>query len=84
VRVRDLGEMRCGIVTFDAEGARAGEIKAALAKQGFNVTVSTRTSTLLDMDARGVAEVVRASVHCYNTEDECDRLVKAVAAAARG
>lgn len=84
VRVRDLGEVRCGIVTFDADGARAGEIKAALARRGFNVTVSTRTSTLLDMDARGVAEVVRASVHCYNTEDECDRLVKAVAETVRG
>jgi cysteine desulfurase/selenocysteine lyase len=84
VRVRDLGEVRCGIVTFDADGARAGEIKAALARRGFNVTVSTRTSTLLDMDARRVAEVVRASVHCYNTEDECDRLVKAVAEIVRG
>jgi len=84
VRVRDLGEVRCGIVTFDADGVAAGEVKAALARQGFNVTVSTRTSTLLDMDARGVAEVVRASVHCYNTEDECDRLVTAVARIVRG
>jgi selenocysteine lyase/cysteine desulfurase len=35
------------------------------------------------MEQRGLADVVRASVHYFNTEDELDRLVGAVAEIAR-
>ena len=54
------------------------EIKALLAEQGINVSVTKAASTLLDMNARGLTEMVRASVHYYNTEDEIDRLVEAL------
>jgi cysteine desulfurase/selenocysteine lyase len=70
---------RCGIVTF-AAGVEAESAKAQLARQRINVTTSSRRSTLLDMDARGLTMLVRASVHYYNTEDEVDRFVRAVAA----
>lgn len=75
--VRDLGEVRCGIVTFTGPRPPA-EIKALLAEQGINVSVTKAASTLLDMNARGLTEMVRASVHYYNTEDEIDRLVEAL------
>jgi selenocysteine lyase/cysteine desulfurase len=80
VTVRDLGERRCGIVTFTLDGVAAGEVMRRLAERGINVAVSTLAGTLLDMRARGLAEVVRASVHYYNTEAEVARLVEAVAA----
>jgi cysteine desulfurase/selenocysteine lyase len=79
VSVHDLGTERCGIVTF-AAGVDAASVKAQLARQRINVTTSSRRSTLLDMDARGLTMVVRASVHYYNSEDEVDRFVRAVAA----
>jgi cysteine desulfurase/selenocysteine lyase len=79
VSVHDLGTERCGIVTFTA-GVDAASVKAQLARQRINVTTSSRRSTLLDMDARGLTMVVRASVHYYNSEDEVDRFVRAVAA----
>lgn len=72
VTVRDLGLERCGIVTFTAAGRGAGEIQRALAARSINTTVSRASSTRLDMEARGLDEVVRASVHYYNTEAEIE------------
>jgi cysteine desulfurase / selenocysteine lyase len=80
VTVRDIGDVRCGIVTFDVDGVPARQIKAALARDRINVTVSEPSSTLLDARARRLPDLVRASVHYYNTEDELDRLVAAVRA----
>jgi cysteine desulfurase / selenocysteine lyase len=80
VTVRDRGRVRCGIVTFTVDGHAAEAVKDALAKAGINVTVSTRTSTLIDMSARDLDAVVRASVHYYNDDAEIDRLVRVVAA----
>jgi cysteine desulfurase/selenocysteine lyase len=80
VTVRDLGKVRCGIVTFTKEGTGAEAIKAGLAAQRINVTTSGRASTLLDMAARRLDTVVRASVHYYNSEDEVERFARAVAA----
>lgn len=80
VTVHDLGEERCGIVTFRVDGHDEEAIKAQLARQKINVTVSTRFSTRLDMEARGLEQMVRASVHYYNTSEEIDRLCAAIAA----
>jgi cysteine desulfurase / selenocysteine lyase len=78
VTVRDIGRQRCGIVTFTAEGRPAHEIKQALAAQRINVETSSPPSTLLDAAARRLPELVRASVHYYNDEDEVARVVAAV------
>jgi selenocysteine lyase/cysteine desulfurase len=43
-----------------------------------NVSVAPRHYTLLDMEERGLPEVVRSSVHYYNAESEIDRLVDVV------
>jgi selenocysteine lyase/cysteine desulfurase len=88
VVVRDLGAERCGIVTFTVEGLAPEAIKAALAREAINVTVSSRGSTRIDMEQRGLTDLVRASVHYYNTEEELERLCDVVAGmqaeAARG
>ncbi len=73
VVVRDLGEERCGIVTFTAEGRRPDEIKGALAARAINVSIASPASTLLDSEERGLGEIVRASVHYFNTDDEIER-----------
>jgi len=79
VSVRDLGVVRGGIVSFTVRGVDAARVKAALRAASINVTVSPARGTLLDMRARGLSEVVRASVHYYNTDEELDRLVTEVA-----
>ena len=83
VAARDLGAVRGGIVSFTVRDVDAARVKAALRAARINVTVSPARGTLLDMRARGLHEVVRASVHYYNTEDEIDRLVIEVARLAR-
>jgi len=78
VTVRDLGEVKCGIVTFTIDGADLEEVKQQLAACKMNVTVSRPPSTRLDMEARGLDGVVRASVHYYNTEGEVERFAQAI------
>jgi cysteine desulfurase/selenocysteine lyase len=82
VRTRDLGRIRSGIVTFTVEGKDPLELKAALAGRRMNVTTSPVEVARLDMEPRGIAHMVRASPHYYNTEDEVDRFAAAVAALA--
>jgi cysteine desulfurase / selenocysteine lyase len=80
VTVRDIGAERCGIVTFTADGMGAREVQQALAGRSMNATISTVASTRFDMEARGLDEVVRASVHYYNDEAEIERFCAAVRA----
>jgi selenocysteine lyase/cysteine desulfurase len=82
VRLRDLGRRQCGIVTFTAEGKPARQIVAALSRQRMNCHASAPGSTLLDATARRLPDLVRASVHYYNTEAEVARFAAAVAALA--
>jgi cysteine desulfurase / selenocysteine lyase len=79
VRVRDLGVRRCGIVSFTVDGRSSGAVKEDLARRAINVSVSPGHYTRYDMVERGMEDLVRASVHYYNSEDEVDALVAAVA-----
>jgi cysteine desulfurase/selenocysteine lyase len=76
--VQDLGwrdgAAQCGIVTFTHDRVGVADLVA----QRIVVRLNERSATLLDMEARGLDAVVRASVHYYNTEDELDRFVEAV------
>ena len=78
--VCDLGRERCGIVSFTHAGHAALDIVKALAARRINATVSTPSSTRLDAEARRLPELVRASVHYYNTEEEVERFAAAIAA----
>ena len=79
VSVHDLGAERCGIVTFRSARMPAAGIQVALAAQAINVSTTSVLGTRLDMEQRGLDRLVRASVHYYNSEDEVDRFVRAVA-----
>jgi selenocysteine lyase/cysteine desulfurase len=80
VTVRDEGVERCGIVSFTVTGRDADAIQGLLAKARINVSVSRVASTRLDMEARALPDLVRASVHYYNTEEEIARLCTVLAA----
>jgi len=80
VTVHDLGAVKGGIVTFSLAGVEPAAVQTALRAQAINVSVSGPSSTRWDMEARGLAGLVRASVHYLTTDDEIDRLAAAVAA----
>lgn len=83
VTVHDLGVRRCGIVTFTTDTLTPGQVKAAMREHRVNVSVAPASGALFDMRARGLDELVRASVHYYNTDDELDRFVTLLAGALR-
>lgn len=80
VTVRDLGRVRCGIVTFTCNDHSPGEVMQRLKAKGIAVRTIERSSARIDMEQRGLDELVRASVHYYNTEAEIERLCAAVRA----
>jgi selenocysteine lyase/cysteine desulfurase len=78
--VHDLGREKCGIVTFSLGERDADEVKHTLRDQRINVSVVPPSSALLDTTARGLPPLLRASPHIYNTHDEIDALISALAA----
>lgn len=78
VSVHDLGEKRCGIVTFRKAGVDTECMAESLRHQGINVSVSNLAYARLDLEPRGLAALLRASVHYFNTEEEIERFVKAI------
>jgi cysteine desulfurase / selenocysteine lyase len=84
VIARDLGRVRSGIVTFTCNGHSPGEVMQRLKANGIAVRTVERASARIDMEQRGLDELVRASVHYYNTEAEIERLCAAVRAISTG
>ena len=80
VSVHDLGQRKCGIVTFLKVGIDPTEMARRLLEQKINVSVSSLPSARLDLEPRNLSSLTRASVHYFNTEDEIARFVEAIRA----
>ena len=79
VRLHDLGSgPRSGIVSFTVEGEAATATRARLASQGIHVGANGVPYTPLDMQARGLDGIVRASVSPLNDESDIERLASAL------
>lgn len=79
ILVQDLGELKCGIVTFTKDGESATKLYQRLKKNNIDTSVSVMPYARLDLEKRGLDEILRASVHYYNTEDEIFRFCEVVA-----
>ncbi|WP_104433039.1 aminotransferase class V-fold PLP-dependent enzyme [Kineococcus xinjiangensis] len=79
--VHDQGVRRCGIVTFTVDGVPAAQVQGELSAAGVNTSVAAAASARLDLGSRGLPDVVRASVHYYNDEEDVERLLAALPAA---
>lgn len=78
VTVHDHGEHLCGIVTFSVRGVSSADVAGRLRAAGVNTSVTTAANSRFDPLA--TENLVRASVHYYNTAEELDRLCAALPA----
>lgn len=72
VTVHDHGERLCGIVTFSVDGIPSTEVADRLRAAAVNTSVTTAANSRFD--PRATQDLVRASVHYYNTAAEIERL----------
>lgn len=79
VRALDRGRQLGALVTVAVEGQEAAAFKAALDRRGINSALSFRQFAQFDFGDKDVDWCLRLSPHYYNTEDEIDLVVAAVA-----
>ena len=78
VRVHELSETQSGIVTFSKVGIGAEKLQDLLHQQRVNTSISKRTNARLDLDRDIQCDVVRASLHYYNSDSEIERVVQLI------
>ncbi len=66
----DLGAQKAACVTFTIEGVACTEVKDRLASQGISIGMHGKDYTPYDLGIRGIAEILRASVHLSTTDSE--------------
>ncbi len=83
VTVLDQGRERSGLVAFNLAGQDAVSVQRSLAAQGVAIGSNGAGYTPLDMNARGLSQVARASVSYLTTEAETAKLLDRLRALAR-
>ncbi|AOO82735.1 class V aminotransferase [Bosea vaviloviae] len=83
VTIQDLGAERSGLVSFTLAEVGAHEVRRRLAARQIAVGANGVAYTPIDMSARDLTEIVRASISYFNTEAEIDRLVEVTRAIAK-
>jgi len=78
ITVLDQGRERSGLVSFNLAGHDAGDVQRTLAAQGITIGSNGVPYTPLDMQARGLDRIARASVSYLTSSAEIDRLLEAL------
>jgi selenocysteine lyase/cysteine desulfurase len=78
-RVLDRGPALCAIVTVHLPGQDPHRLVHRLRERGINTSSLDRTAAVLDFDEKGVEGALRISPHYFNTEEELDAVVGALA-----
>lgn len=83
VKVRDLGQAPCGIVSFSIDGCEPQPIVQQMAASGYAIGASSPSSTRLDSERRNLPTLLRIAPHYYNTEAEVRGAVECLASLIR-
>ncbi|MET0136505.1 MAG: aminotransferase class V-fold PLP-dependent enzyme [Kibdelosporangium sp.] len=84
VRTLDRGPQLGALVTFAVEGWQPQPFKAALDQRKINSALSFREFAQFDFGDKDIDWCLRLSPHYYNTDEEIDQTVAAVAELAAG
>lgn len=76
VHIHAISDHQCAITTFHIEGHEAADIVQQLRENGINTSLSEPNSTLLDATKNKLPNLVRASIHYYNDENEIDQFIE--------
>lgn len=77
LRLHDLGRgTQSGLVSFNIDGMDAATLKAWLAQRNVRIGANGVAYTPLDMKARGLHSVARASLSYLNDEEDLERFVE--------
>lgn len=83
ITVLDQGRERSGLVSFNVAGQDAVSVQRAMAAQGITIGSNGVPYTPLDMQARSLTQIARASVSYLTNDAEIDRLLHGLRALAR-
>ncbi|HKR41705.1 MAG TPA: aminotransferase class V-fold PLP-dependent enzyme [Paraburkholderia sp.] len=83
VVVLDQGREHSGLVSFNVAGHEAGALQRTLAEKGIAIGSNGVSYTPLDMKARSLDMIARASVSYLTTAAEVDRLIDCIRSLAR-
>jgi selenocysteine lyase/cysteine desulfurase len=73
----------CAIVTFALSKLDGDALHSELEARGINASIGRRGYAIYDFDDKRVESCVRLSPHYYNSEDEVNEVLDAVAQLAR-
>jgi selenocysteine lyase/cysteine desulfurase len=79
VRVLDRGPELCAIATAAVAGREGGQLKLALRERHINTSSPEREDAVIDMDEKAASSALRISPHYYNTKEEIDTAIEALA-----
>lgn len=75
ITVYDAGKKKCGIVSFASNKKSPGELVKLASNESINISTSTVYGTRLDAENRKLPDMIRSSVHYFNTKEEIDKLI---------
>ncbi|PLX83779.1 MAG: aminotransferase [Desulfuromonas sp.] len=74
--VADQGHEKCGIVTFFSDRKLAAELQGRLRERMIKTSIVPFSANPVSTTQRHLPEMIRASLHYYNTFEEIDRFVE--------
>lgn len=76
VHIHAISKAQCAITTFHVEGFVAADLVTKLREKGINTSLSEPNSALLDATKNKLPNLIRASIHYYNDENEIDKFIE--------
>lgn len=80
IQLRDIGDKKCGIVSFSADHPDPRAIVSKLRDEGVAIGASSASSTRIDAEKRSLPTLLRIAPHYYNTETEIERAIERLSA----